>query len=76
MPHVLDYHLRPNKARHEELVIIIYVCIERLAVEYTLRRHEVFVSLKEKLSVMTLDLLLDTHGGEKEIVIRCCRIVH
>jgi hypothetical protein len=57
MLHVLDHHLRSGRGHpeHKELVIDIYTCIERLAIEYALRRHKVIVSLKEKLLLVILD---------------------
>lgn len=50
MLHVLDHHLRSGRGHpeHKELVIDIYTCIERLAIEYALRRHKVIVSGGEK----------------------------
>ena len=76
--HPSDHHLRSRKGHpeHKELVIDIYACVEWLAIEYTLRRHKVVVRLKERVLMVILDWRLDTYGGEKEIIIRCRRIVH
>lgn len=78
MLHVLDPHFRPGQGHpgHKELVIDIYTCLERLAIEYTLRRQKVIVSLKETFLLVILDRLVGTYGGEKEIIIWCRRIGH
>ena len=78
MLHASDHHLRPRKGHpeHKELIIDIYACVERLAIEYTLRRHKVVVSLEERVSLVFLERLLGTYGGEKEIIIWCRRIGH